>query len=115
MPRTIDQIGVWASTTTLFAHAAAVDPRAVVPRVELAEESLREHDAKGALRNAEAAIALAPNTPAVVETLAAALLANGDDAEAERALRAVLAAYPDRPRARLLLEDIARRRERAPP
>jgi hypothetical protein len=108
-PRTVDQISTWSTTRTLFEHAAAVDDDNVVPRVMLAEEALHTHDAPRALHFAVEAEKRAPQTPAVVETLAAALLANGQDAEAERALRAVVDAYPNRSRAWLLLADVARR------
>lgn len=112
VPRTIDQIGVWSSTRTLFAHAVTVTPDHAWMRMYLAgaliHESDDEADARLAVSEGATAIRLRPDDPALLAHFGLLLAKAGQREEAERALRAVLEVEPENAIARAELERIAR-------
>lgn len=112
VPRTIDQIGVWSSSRTLFTHAVAQAPEHMWMRMYLALalviESDDPADARIAVNEGAAAIRQRPNDPALLAQFGVVLSMAGERAEAERALRAVLDVDPENAVARAELERIAR-------
>lgn len=117
VPRTVDQIGVWSSSRSLFTHAIAVSPEQPWLRMHLASALVVEQRAPGDVREAIAhgasAISMRADDPALLAAFGSVLAAAGELDEAERALRAVLEVDPQNASARAELERIATRRDRS--
>lgn len=108
VPRTIDQIGVWSSSRTLFTHAVAQAPDHVWMRMYLALALVHEtdapEDARLAIQEGATALRQRPSDVALLAQFGVVLSRAGDRAEAERALRAVLEVDPQNAVAREELE-----------
>ena len=72
-------------------------PRSALPRIEISSLELRSRNPRGALRAAEMAVELSPNSPAAHRMLAQSLQALGQKEKAAIELRASKALAPEKP------------------
>lgn len=84
----------WSSTEALWRRALAVDPAAIMPRVNLASYYRRANLVDRALREERVAVALDPGLAPQLNNLGADAIEKRNYREAERRLRAAIAADP---------------------
>lgn len=112
VPVTVRAIGVWRTTSTLFANAVANEPGSAFTQDALAGELLASGQAAAAEEHARVAVALAPQVPQYRERLAQVLVIGGRAAEAEALLRAVMLDAPERARTHWLLSALLHQHRR---
>ena len=92
---TWQQVQVWQTSETLWAHAVAVDPRCAICHDELGAALLRRGQAAAAIPHFQRVLDLRPEMTRAEGAIGLALLQSGRPADAEVRLKRALDAHPD--------------------
>lgn len=92
---TWQQVQVWQSSASLWAHAVDVDPRCAICHDELGAALMNQGQAAAAIPHFERVLDLRPGMTRAEGAIGLALLRSGRPADAETRLRRALVAHPD--------------------